>query len=198
MAPRLVQRGHEVTVFGRSNIIDYQGSNYKGVRIKVLPTIRHKYFDTVAHTCLCPCTVFLPPMMWFLSATAPMLCSVLFRVCWASRPCSMSMVWNGKGRNGTRRARRFTRYPSFWPLFCLPRLFQTPAMCSAIIAKSSKVLPIISPTAHRFNRYPLTRFCINSLSVRANMCAMSAAWNQRTTHIWWLRLLNVCSRKKNL
>ncbi|HNR67331.1 MAG TPA: glycosyltransferase [bacterium] len=61
MAPRLVQRGHEVTVFGRSNIIDYQGSNYKGVRIKVLPTIRHKYFDTVAHTCLCTLYSFFTP-----------------------------------------------------------------------------------------------------------------------------------------
>jgi len=50
LAPRLVQRGHEVTVYGRSNIIDHKEDFYKGVRIKVLPTISHKYLDTVAHT----------------------------------------------------------------------------------------------------------------------------------------------------
>ena len=53
MAPRLVQRGHEVTVYGRSNIIDYKDEYYKGVRIKILPTISHKYFDTVIHTLVC-------------------------------------------------------------------------------------------------------------------------------------------------
>ena len=53
LAPRLVQRGHDVTVYGRSNIIDYEHEFYKGVRLKILPTIKHKYFDTVAHTFLC-------------------------------------------------------------------------------------------------------------------------------------------------
>ncbi len=53
MAPRLVARGHEVTVYGRSNCIDYEEEYYKGVRIKILPTISHKYFDTVIHTLVC-------------------------------------------------------------------------------------------------------------------------------------------------
>ncbi len=53
LAPRLVEMGHEVTVYGRSNNIDYEGEYYKGVRLIILPTIRHKYFDTVAHTFLC-------------------------------------------------------------------------------------------------------------------------------------------------
>lgn len=53
LAPRLVQKGHEVTVYGRSNTIGYTGKYYKGVRIKVLPTISHKYLDTVIHTFLC-------------------------------------------------------------------------------------------------------------------------------------------------
>jgi len=50
---RLVQKGHEVTVYGRTNIIDYRQKYYKGVEIVLLPTISHKYFDTVAHTFLC-------------------------------------------------------------------------------------------------------------------------------------------------
>jgi glycosyltransferase involved in cell wall biosynthesis len=53
MAPRLVARGHDVTVYGRSNIIDYHEPTYKGVRIKILPTISHKYLDTVVHTLVC-------------------------------------------------------------------------------------------------------------------------------------------------
>ncbi len=53
LAPRLVQAGHAVTVYGRSNTIEYDGEFYKGVRLVVLPTISHKYFDTVAHTFLC-------------------------------------------------------------------------------------------------------------------------------------------------
>lgn len=53
MAPRLVKRGHDVTVFGRSNIIKYKNKYYKGVRLVILPTISHKYLDTVVHTFLC-------------------------------------------------------------------------------------------------------------------------------------------------
>jgi len=53
LAPRLALRGHDVTVYGRSNNIKFTGEFYKGVRITILPTIRHKYFDTVVHTLLC-------------------------------------------------------------------------------------------------------------------------------------------------
>jgi len=49
---RLVQRGHEVTVYGRANVIDYPDEYYNGVRIIILPTISHKYLDTVCHTFL--------------------------------------------------------------------------------------------------------------------------------------------------
>lgn len=54
IAPRLVERGHKVTVYGRKNVIkDYKkGQYYKGVRLMILPTISHKYFDTVFHTFL--------------------------------------------------------------------------------------------------------------------------------------------------
>ncbi|HNS72825.1 MAG TPA: DUF1972 domain-containing protein [bacterium] len=61
MAPRLAERGHEVTVYGRSNIIDYREPFYKGVRIRILPTISHKYLDTVAHTLICTLYSFFIP-----------------------------------------------------------------------------------------------------------------------------------------
>ena len=53
LAIRLVENGHKVTVYGRSTNIKYEGKFYKGVRIRLLPTIKHKYFDTVFHTFLC-------------------------------------------------------------------------------------------------------------------------------------------------
>jgi len=52
LASRLVERGHDVTVYCRSNNVKYELPLYKGVRLKILPTIGTKYLDTVAHTFL--------------------------------------------------------------------------------------------------------------------------------------------------
>ena len=52
LSSRLARRGHRVAVYGRTNNIRYHDPYYKGVRIVLLPTIPHKYFDTVAHTFL--------------------------------------------------------------------------------------------------------------------------------------------------
>jgi glycosyltransferase involved in cell wall biosynthesis len=50
LSTRLAAHGHEVTVFCRE---PFPGNVYRGVRLRYLPTIRHKYFDTLAHTLLC-------------------------------------------------------------------------------------------------------------------------------------------------
>jgi len=52
LSTRLVARGHEVTVYCRSHYISSAQHTYRGVRLRVLPTIRHKYLDTVVHTFL--------------------------------------------------------------------------------------------------------------------------------------------------
>jgi glycosyltransferase involved in cell wall biosynthesis len=52
LSTRLVARGHEVTVYGRAHYVSPRQLEYHGVRLKVLPTIRHKYFDTVVHAFL--------------------------------------------------------------------------------------------------------------------------------------------------
>ncbi len=49
LSTRLVSRGHEVTVYCRAHYVSPRQLEYQGVRLKVLPTIRHKYFDTVVH-----------------------------------------------------------------------------------------------------------------------------------------------------
>src|SRR5689334_12811320 len=49
LSTRLVERGHQVTVYCRQR---HRDPFYRGVRLQYLPTIRHKYFDTLAHTFL--------------------------------------------------------------------------------------------------------------------------------------------------
>lgn len=50
LASRLAARGHLVTVYGRSHYVDRGLRTYRGVQLVVLPTVRHKYLDTVLHT----------------------------------------------------------------------------------------------------------------------------------------------------
>jgi len=54
LGARLAARGHQVTVYCRSHHVSPQLHNtlYKGVRLVVLPTLRHKYLDTAIHTFL--------------------------------------------------------------------------------------------------------------------------------------------------
>jgi glycosyltransferase involved in cell wall biosynthesis len=46
LSTRLADRGHQVTVYCRTR---NETPDYRGVRLRYLPTIRHKYFDTVVH-----------------------------------------------------------------------------------------------------------------------------------------------------
>ena len=52
LSTRLVARGHEVTVYCRSHYTSPRQLEFQGVRLQVLPTIHHKYLDTVVHTFL--------------------------------------------------------------------------------------------------------------------------------------------------
>ncbi|MGC9971191.1 MAG: DUF1972 domain-containing protein [Bryobacteraceae bacterium] len=49
LGARLAARGHRVTVYCRER---HPEPYYRGVRLRYLPTLRHKYSDTVAHTFL--------------------------------------------------------------------------------------------------------------------------------------------------
>jgi len=52
LSTRLVARGHDVTVYCRAHYVSPRQIEYEGVKLKVLPTIRHKYFDTIVHAFL--------------------------------------------------------------------------------------------------------------------------------------------------
>jgi glycosyltransferase involved in cell wall biosynthesis len=47
LSVRLAERGHQVTVYCRQK---HSTPEHRGVQLRYLPTIRHKYFDTIAHT----------------------------------------------------------------------------------------------------------------------------------------------------
>jgi len=49
LSVRLAERGHQVRVYCRER---YSQPEYRGVVLRFLPSIRHKYFDTLAHTFL--------------------------------------------------------------------------------------------------------------------------------------------------
>ena len=52
LGARLVERGHQVTVYGRSHVVPDGLREHRGMQLRVLPSIRHKYLDTVVHTAL--------------------------------------------------------------------------------------------------------------------------------------------------
>src|SRR5712671_4957724 len=59
LSTRLAARGHDVTVYGRSNNVRYPQRTYRGVRLVILPTIGAKYLDTVVHTFISVLHAFL-------------------------------------------------------------------------------------------------------------------------------------------
>ncbi|MBE0596626.1 MAG: DUF1972 domain-containing protein [Desulfuromonadales bacterium] len=75
---RLVERGHEVTVFCRSGHYRERRRvrEYLGMRLIYLPSIRHRTLDTLSHTALSVLRAIFSPfdvLMVFNAANSPML-----------------------------------------------------------------------------------------------------------------------------
>lgn len=62
LSSRLVERGHEVVVYGRSHVIDYKHEYFNGVKIKLISAPRHKYFETPLHTLKCLIDILKNPV----------------------------------------------------------------------------------------------------------------------------------------
>jgi glycosyltransferase involved in cell wall biosynthesis len=58
LSTRLVERGHEVTVYCRDRHVE---PVYRGVRLRYLPAPRHKYLETIGHTFLSTLDVMRHP-----------------------------------------------------------------------------------------------------------------------------------------
>lgn len=52
LAPRLVQRGHEVTVYCRSSLFPEKLPEWRGVKLRYIPSIEHKVASTLTHSFL--------------------------------------------------------------------------------------------------------------------------------------------------
>jgi len=53
----MAAKGYKISVYCRKGNSAHKDPYYKGVRLITLPTIKHKYFDTLAHTFLSVCRV---------------------------------------------------------------------------------------------------------------------------------------------
>jgi glycosyltransferase involved in cell wall biosynthesis len=92
LGQRLVQRGHQVTVYCRSHHITYEGSHYEGMRLVKLPTIANKYLDTIVHSFLSSLHV-LPQRydvaLYFIAGNSP--------VSWIPRVVGTKTILNVDG-----------------------------------------------------------------------------------------------------
>lgn len=52
LAPRLAQRGHEITIYCRRALFAERPSEYLGMKMRYLPSVEHKFLSTLSHTAL--------------------------------------------------------------------------------------------------------------------------------------------------
>ena len=105
LAARLVERGHRVTVYCRER----SASPYLGVELQYLPTIRHKYFDTLAHTLLSTLHLMLH------RHDAALYCNAANAIfCWMPRALGIPVALNVDGLE--RKRKKWNRLAKAWYL----------------------------------------------------------------------------------
>ena len=92
LSHRLVERGHRVTVYGRSHFVDSQLETYRGVQIRSLPCVRTKYLETVSHTCISTLLGLLQPYDVVLICNAANAA-----LCWIPKLAGQKVVLNVDG-----------------------------------------------------------------------------------------------------
>lgn len=113
LGQRLVQRGHQVTVYCRSHYITYKGTSYKGMRLVKLPTIANKYLDTIVHSFLSSLhalTQHYDIALYFISGNSP--------VTWIPRLVGTKTILNVDGLDWKREkwptfAKKYIRFAEF-------------------------------------------------------------------------------------
>lgn len=103
LGKRLVERGHDVTVYCRSHHIDYDEPYYKGMRLVKLPTISNKYLDTIVHSFISSIHALFQRFdvaVYFIAGNSP--------VSWIPRLVGTKTVLNVDGLDWKREK---------WPLF---------------------------------------------------------------------------------
>jgi glycosyltransferase involved in cell wall biosynthesis len=103
LGQRLVERGHDVTVYCRAHHITYAEPVYKGMKLVKLPTIANKYLDTLVHSTLS--SLHAVPQqydiaLYFIAGNSP--------VTWLLRPFGVKTLLNVDGLDWKREK---------WPTF---------------------------------------------------------------------------------
>jgi glycosyltransferase involved in cell wall biosynthesis len=134
---------------------------YRGVRLKFLPTIRHKYFDTIAHTCLSTLHVLGSRHDALLYCNAA---NAIFT--WMPRVLQMPVALNVDGLERNRKkwnrlARAWYRV-SEWMATWMPNVVVTDAQCIADYYRdryhrSSEMIPYGAETGLVESQGALTR-----------------------------------------
>ena len=106
LSTRLVERGHEVTVYCRQR---HEASEYLGVKLAYLPTISHKYLDTIAHT------FFSTLHLVTHRVDAALYCNAANAIfCWIPRLAGVPVVLNVDGLERNRK--KWNRLAKAWYL----------------------------------------------------------------------------------
>ena len=124
MGQRLVQRGHQVTVYCRSHHIHYPEKTYKGTELLKLPTIQNKYLDTLVHSFLSSLHALLKRFdiaLYFIAGNSP--------VTWIPRIVGTKTVLNVDGLDWKREkwpalAKKYIRFAEYLATV-LPNLYVT-------------------------------------------------------------------------
>ncbi len=106
LSVRLAERGHAVTVYCRERSA---APTYRGVTLRYLPTVKHKYFDTVAHTAISTLDLLLERFDAVLYCNAA---NAMFTVC--PRLIGMPTALNVDGIE--RRRKKWNRAARAWYL----------------------------------------------------------------------------------
>ena len=128
LSTRLAARGHAVTVYCRER---HCAPEYRGVYLRFLPTIRHKYLDTVAHT-----FVSTLDLMFGAKQDAVLYCNAANAIfTWLPRVCGMPVALNVDGLERHRKkwsalAKSWYRL-SEWLATWMPNAVVTDAQCIA-------------------------------------------------------------------
>jgi glycosyltransferase involved in cell wall biosynthesis len=113
LSTRLAARGHAVTVYCRER---HAEAKYRGVRLQYLPTLRHKYLDTIVHTCLSTAHLALSRFLWGkrgCKQDAVLYCNAANAVfTWLPRVAGMPVALNVDGLE--RHRKKWNRAAKAW------------------------------------------------------------------------------------
>ena len=104
LSKRLVERGHEVTVYCRER---HSQPTFLGVKLVYLPAIHHKYLETVAHTCIAMFHLLLHPVDVALYCNAA---NAIF--CLLPRVAGIKVALNVDGLERNRK--KWNKLAKFW------------------------------------------------------------------------------------